>query len=259
MLMRILAFLNSDAGRRLVDVLLAAILGGVAALEFREPTFTRFLFRQESRVPDDAQVRAAIGRLSIGRTGCTGTLVGPIGPRDSQVRVLTAAHCIQVGQAARMRLNDGREFSLRCVARDADADAAWLIGERPKGTLPFALLSDHSPAPGATVWHAGFGVHVPGNVERGKVIGEANAGRQIAFHLSVSPGDSGGGIVMDSGSRIISPVCCTTRLGGPGTVYGATPAVCRALMPTVASNAEPEDTVKPIRQLPDPEWPNSDE
>jgi len=255
MLAALLEFLRSPIGRRLIDIILAAIVGGVAASELREPTFTKFLFRGDGQEPDFAQVQAAIGRLSMGRSGCTGTIIGPVRRSDRSVMVLTAAHCIKLGEQARMRLRDGREFKLKCVARDADSDAAWLKGDRPDGKVPFAMLAD-GPAPaGSKVWHCGFGVHVPGNVERGEVVNEGAPRAQVAYRLSVSPGDSGGGIILDRTSRVLSPVCCTTRLSSVGTVYGASPAACRALLEGAQVAADPLSTVHPIQELPHPDWP----
>lgn len=256
MLAALLTFLRSDVGRRLIDIILAAIVGGVAASELREPTFTKFLFKGNGREPDAAQVQAAIGRLSIGRSGCTGTIIGPVRHSDRTVLVLTAAHCIKLGEPARMRLRDGREFTLKCIARDAESDAAWLRGDRPEGKVPFALLADSSPTPGSKVWHCGFGIDQPGNLEVGEVADQGAPRSQVAYRLSVSPGDSGGGIIMEKGSRVLSPVCCTNRLSAYGTVYGASPGACRALLKVAHAFDEASVPVHPIIELPHHDWPS---
>lgn len=199
----------------------------------------------------------SIGRISMGNTGCTATIVGPVRDADAELTILTAAHCIKVGQTGRMKLKDGREFSFKCVSRDAGPDCAWLVAKRPDGEIPYALLALATPTKGSPVWHQGYGVDRPGNVEKGVFEGVNSASNQCQFTLSVSSGDSGGGIIHLADGAVLSPVCCTSRLSGPGRVYGATPMACHATRPKIVatSSVEPQEMTHPIIELPSEGWP----
>jgi len=200
----------------------------------------------------------AIGRISMGNTGCTATIIGPVADTDDKVAILTAAHCIQVGTKGRMKLKDGREFSFTCVSRDAKPDVAWLVANRPPGEVPYALLASTTPPVGSVVWHQGYGVDRPGNVEKGSFQGVNDASSQCMFTLSVSSGDSGGGIIALEDGSVLSPVCCTSRLSGPGRVYGATPMACAAARPKIVatSSVEAEEMINPTVELPAEGWPS---
>lgn len=185
---------------------------------------------------------AAIGRIQIGNAGCSATIIGPR-RSDGRWNVLTAAHCCnRKGESGVMRLRDGRTLGFLVTAVDRNSDCAWLITTDSPTDLPFAYLADSSPNPGVTVWHAGYGVDQPGNREEGTVIG--SNGSQVRYRLSVSSGDSGGGICVDSTGRVISPVCCTTAPGQIADVWGATPEACRSLLAT--STFHVFDNWKPI-------------
>jgi hypothetical protein len=65
---------------------------------------------------------------------------------------------------------------------------------------------------------------------------------QIRYRLSVSHGDSGGGIVSTKDGKLLSPVCCTTRIAGVGDVWGASPRIIQEMITTptaFASDLEP--------------------
>lgn len=185
--------------------------------------------------PPLKQPADAIGRITFGNSGCTATIIGPVGATDQKLHILTAAHCVNLGAVGKMTLKDGRVLGVTCVARDAQSDAAWLTAIRPAGDVPYLMLADADPAEGSDVWHQGYGVDKPNNRESGKYLGVTSDQRQCRFRLSVSPGDSGGGIILDASSRVVSPVCCTTRLAGVGEVFGAKPSRAAAIRPkTVA-------------------------
>lgn len=185
---------------------------------------------------------AALARIQFGNSGCTATVIGPR-RADGRYWVLTAAHCIQgVGQRGTMRLLDGRQLGIQVLASNARADCAWCVTDTTTEVLPFALLAENDPPPGQKIWHAGYGVHVPGNREEGVVVAQSNADGQIQFKLSVSSGDSGGGICLDESGRVVATVCCTTAKGVYADVWGAGPAAIRRALPTAMAADTPEWT-----------------
>jgi hypothetical protein len=168
----------------------------------------------------------AIVRIGRSGAGCSATIIGPR-RADGRYWVLSAAHCCErIGERWQAKFRDGRTTGLVVTALNRQADYAWMLTDVDTQVFPFALLAAEDPAPGAKVWHAGYGVHVPGNTEEGEVAAGRNSDGQIEFRLSVSSGDSGGGICLTDKGEVISPVCCTTRLSGPGRVWGASPVVC---------------------------------
>jgi hypothetical protein len=210
------------------------------------------------RGPKNSKVdpSGAIGRLTIGNTGCTGTIIGPLEDTDTEVHILTAAHCIQVGSSGTMKLKDGREIPFRCVSRDQSADCAWCIGTRPSGQLSIALLAKQLPKVGEKVWHQGYGIDKPGNHEEGSYLGLNADGSQCLYSISVSSGDSGGGIIEQITGGVLSPVCCTTNRGGPGKVWGASPFRSAAIRPGGRTATSEENGEHPTLILPDGKWPN---
>jgi hypothetical protein len=170
----------------------------------------------------------AIVRTSRPGVGCSATLIGPRRP-DNRWWVLTAAHCCdRIGERWSMRFRDGRSAGFTIVNIDRRSDCAWGVTDSNDVIYPHALLAERSPEIGAKVWHAGYGVDVPGNREEGAVLAVPDASGQLKFRLSVSSGDSGGGIVIDAGGRVCSTVCCTTRRGAVADVWGASTEAIRA-------------------------------
>lgn len=166
---------------------------------------------------------AAIVRISSGNVGCSATVIGPRRP-DGRYWVLTAAHCCNAtGQRWTMRFRDGRTSGMQVVNFNRQSDWAWCVTDANNLTLPHALLAEKSPAVGTRIWHAGYGVDIPANREDGEVLSGPDSNGQIRMRLSVSSGDSGGGIVFDESGRIISTVCCTSRRGAVADVWGASP------------------------------------
>lgn len=179
--------------------------------------------------PDAPQ---AIARIQFGNSGCTATVIGPR-RGDGRYWVLTAAHCVQaVGQRGTMWMLDGRTLGIQVAALDRRSDCSWCVTDTTTEVLPFALLAETDPTPGQKVWHAGYGVHIPGSREEGVVVAGSNPDGQVQFKLSVSSGDSGGGICLDESGRVVSTVCCTTARGQYADVWGAGPAAIRRTLPT---------------------------
>lgn len=197
----------------------------------------------------------AIARIQFGNAGCSGAVIGPR-REDGKWWVATAAHCVVgVGQRGTMRMLDGRTFGVQVAAHaprvnGIGPDACWLVTDSNTEELPFGYLADTDPEPGTKVWHAGYGVDRPGNREEGEVLAKSDSNGQIQFYLSVSSGDSGGGICMDKDGKIVATVCCTTQRGAKGYVGGAGPAALRRAKPTAMVLDDWTPSEVPIREVP---------
>lgn len=176
---------------------------------------------------------AALCKLRVGNSGCTATVIGPQRP-DGRWDVLTAAHCIGgggAGTAGTITLQDGRTFSVKVVAINRTIDCAWLLTTEQASSMSYAVLAAANPSPGVTVWHAGYGVDRPGNKEEGTVAAAENRGGQLQFRLSVSSGDSGGGIFRTDTNELVSNVCCTTGMGRTVAMWGVSVEQAAKLRP----------------------------
>lgn len=173
----------------------------------------------------------AVCRIQFGNAGCSATVIGIPLP-DGRRQLLTAAHCLR-GQPTEgvAYFRDGRSVRIRQQGHWDGPDVGWLITDLPQPDLPYTLLSEVNPVAGQKVYHCGFGVDVPGNREDGTVVQPDNGQGQTQYRISVSSGDSGGGIAFDSNGHVLSPVCCTTAKGRVADVWGATVAECKRLRP----------------------------
>jgi hypothetical protein len=99
------------------------------------------------------------------------------------------------------------------VAIDRDADLSVLKG-KTKGKLNTVGLA--KAVVGEKVWHCGYGVDKPGNIEIGHVVQLGK--KQNVYYLNVSSGDSGGGIFNYKGEWL-GAVCCTMSKGSPANVW----------------------------------------
>ena len=189
----------------------------------------------------------AICKVIMQNGYCSGTIVGPRRP-DGRWHLVSAAHCFKrVGESVQILTRDGRSLQGSVSAINRQADCAIVVTER-YDDLPFAIVADSVPPIQSPVWHGGYGVHIPGNKESGVLLAGEDTNGQLRYRLSVSNGDSGGGIIADANGRLLSPVCCTTRLAGPGDVWGASPTVIRRMLaaPTEFLDAQPVEM--PIRE-----------
>jgi hypothetical protein len=193
--------------------------------------------------------REAITRIQVGNAGCSATITLPQ-LTDRRYLVLCAAHCVdRVGQEGTMWVRNGLETKIVCVALDRESDCSWWKTLDAFDSLPALHLADKSPEVGTKVMHAGFGIHVPGNTEYGTVT-QTGVGKQVRFSLSVSSGDSGGGICIDASGRIISPVCCTTNRSAMGSVWGASPEECKRHRPVAVHNVNTWTPIEvPLRMI----------
>lgn len=177
-----------------------------------------------------AEPAKALLKLRVGSAGCTATVIGPRRP-DGRWDILTASHCLDGNSKGTVTTQDGRVLKVTKTAQDASADLCWLVTDDAVESLPFATLAAAVPASGTAVWHAGYGVHVPGNREDGKVLGQD--GQQVRMSLSVSSGDSGGGIFRSDTNELIASVCCTRSKGSVATMWGGSSVRAIALRPAV--------------------------
>lgn len=198
--------------------------------------------------PSRPDTMNAICRIAFGNAGCTATVIGPR-RADGRWNLLTAAHCVRgVGQLGEAKLKDGRKLVVEVTATDPRSDCAWLVTREAHTGLPFALLAERSPTPGTPVFHAGYGVDKPGNREEGSVIDGPDQSGQLRFRLSVSSGDSGGGICTTADGVVVSAVCCTTARGRVADVWGCSPESARKLAGTAVNGEHWEPLEIPLRK-----------
>lgn len=202
---------------------------------------------EETHTEPAANPLDALGRLVMQGGYCSGTPIGPLS-KDRKQRILSAAHCVKtVGERCQFFTRAGRMVQATVVAINRQADACLLVTEDLREPLPYLKVATETPQPGTVVFHAGFGQDQPGNVEKGRVLQRDTGSGQVIFELSVSPGDSGGGVCVDASGRLISPVCCTTRLAQVGQVYGARPEVVNQMMTAPAAFMDVPPAAMPIR------------
>jgi len=161
---------------------------------------------------------------------CSGTVIGPR-LQDGRWNIVSAAHCVKrVGERVTFIPRNGRA-PVPCLVGSIDrrADVAILITEHSVD-LAHTLLAEAPIVIGLPVWHSGFGIDQPGNRESGQVTALANGDGQVQYRISVSPGDSGGGILTTADGLLLSPVCCTTNLARIGNVWGGGPGVIRRMI-----------------------------
>jgi hypothetical protein len=186
------------------------------------------------------QAKAATVKIRFGNAGCSATIIGPR-RADGKWDVLTAAHCIRaVGNKGTLIFGDGASLNVTAVARNANADLAWLTtDDADRNDLPFAVLAKADAEPGAPIWHCGFGVDKPGNKEIGRVLTGPDANGQLRMELSVSSGDSGSGIFRSDNGQLVAVVCCTSGMARVANVWGGTASAAIKLRPTVTAFSAP--------------------
>jgi hypothetical protein len=180
----------------------------------------------------------ALGRIRFGNAGCTATVIGPRRP-DGRWDVLTAAHCVNgEGQRGTMALKDGRNLAITVVAHHKTPDVCWCVTDEAVEKMPFALIAEKNPEVGTAVWHMGYGVDNPGNREDGTIAERENGQGQLRMILSVSSGDSGGGIFRADTNELVSVVCCTSGMARKVSMWGCSAEVARRTRPKPADNAD---------------------
>jgi hypothetical protein len=209
--------------KALLSGLAAGVLALLGSRQLPPPSVPPSVPPPDITAPPAANPLDALGRLAMSGGYCSATPISPIG-KDGKQTILSAAHCVKsVGEACQFFTRSGRMVRATVTAINREADASLLVTEELREPLPYLLLATETPPVNTVVFHAGFGTDQPGNVERGRILQRDTGSKQVMYSLSVSPGDSGGGICTDATGRLLSPVCCTTRLAAVGQVFGARP------------------------------------
>ncbi len=163
---------------------------------------------------------AATGRIRFGSAGCTATIIGPR-RADGRWDVLTASHCVGgVNTRGTITLKDGRVLGIKTVGFYATPDLAWCVTDDVIEDLPYAMIAVKNPEKGTAIWHQGYGVDKPGNLEEGTVDASADSNGQLEMTLSVSSGDSGSGIFRKDTGELVAVVCCTSGRGSRTRMWG---------------------------------------
>lgn len=197
---------------------------------------------QPPKPPQGPDPLNAVVRITRPGVGCSATIIGPRRD-DGRYWVLTAAHCVtSANERWTAHLRRGGSVGWTVVSLNRAADYAWGVTDTTGMDLPWAELAPDAPPVGTPVWHAGFGTHEPGNREAGRVTAGTNTDGQVELEISVSTGDSGGGVVMDPTGRVIAVVCCTSAPGKRARVLGASPVAARRGQTSLAL----DDTWAPI-------------
>lgn len=179
---------------------------------------------------------------------CSGTVVGPRRP-DGRWNVVSAAHCFKThGEQVQLILRSGITVGATVSAIDRRCDGAILITDQI-GELPFAMVARSTPPAGTRIWHAGFGFDKPANTEEGTITAPPNTDGQVQYRLSVSSGDSGGGIMLTADGLLLSPVCCTTRIAGIGDVWGASPEMVNRMLAAPTDFIDVPPVEMPLRKI----------
>lgn len=183
--------------------------------------------------PPVTDPREAVGKLLLQSSFCSATAIGPR-RGDGRWNMVSAAHCFRggpgVGRRGQYVTRSGVSIPVTCVAIDETADIAILITDERYEKIEYVMVAENTPQIGTSIQHHGFGQHIPGNTEQGQVLAAPNQQGQVRYRLSVSPGDSGGGILTTAGGMLLSPVCCTTCLGCVGDVWGGSPERIRRMV-----------------------------
>ena len=168
---------------------------------------------------------------------CTATVIGPR-QADGTQWVLTAAHCVtDIGEVQRIVFRSGTSVAVEVVSISPDPDFAWMKTAASANEYPYTLLYPTGLVSGQPVYHSGYGVHKPGNTERGKVDGPTGESGRYHFNLSVSHGDSGSGIIDAKTGLVVGVV--STGSGRDPSPWTNGPAVPVLTLPSGIADTPP--------------------
>lgn len=155
-------------------------------------------------------------KIKSGSSGCTATVIGPR-RADGRWDMLTAAHCIG-SRDGRVTATTpaGKVYEARIVVQNKAHDLAWGILDTTDD-LDYALLAKTLPDAGTRIWHAGYGVDVPGNREEGVWEGTGRVEGMWYGRIKVSSGDSGSGFFHAETGEVVGVLYGT---GGGKTIGG---------------------------------------
>lgn len=181
----------------------------------------------------------AMIKVRHGNAFCSGVHLGDV-MKSGHSYYLTAAHCTGgLGSSVEVEMSDKKRITCRVVSRDTKSDIS--ICRYPATVdYPFAIVAKHLPEVGDKVWHKGFGVDRPGNLEKGEVTRANDERQQTTFRLSVSNGDSGSPIYLEASGEIVGVVCCTS---GSRMYGGNGPAVWSNL---ASANVQGDELIDPL-------------
>jgi len=202
--------------------------------------------KPDPKPPGKADPMQAIGKLRFGNAGCTATVIGPR-RADGKWDILTASHCTGgTGSRGSFTMKDGRTLAVTVAARNTTPDLTWLVTDETVDDLPFATLAAKNPPVGTEVWHMGYGIDKPGNREDGRITGTETTDGQLQMELSVSSGDSGGGIFRADTNELVAVVCCTTERGRKTIMFGGSAERANRMRPISKTDLEWEPLAIPM-------------
>lgn len=197
--------------------------------------------------PGKADPVAATVRLAMGDGRCTATIIGPK-RADGRWDVLSAGHCVSaIGETGTITLKDGTVIAVRVAALNVRRDVCWLITDRVSTDLPYATIGGGELPRGLKVFHVGYGKDKPGNREDGTITASVGSDGFFWSMMSVSPGDSGAGVINAATGEVVGVVSGSTGLGRLALMRSACAACALPLRP--AMHADDKTVTMPLLEI----------
>lgn len=164
--------------------------GAVAPIKIDRPRLLPILRQEDSKYD-------CLGLTKHNGSGnCSITVIGPRAS-DGYYYALFSRHCCRSRTTGfSVTVAHLKDHPAEIYARWADADIA-LIRFKSDQDVPHALLSSSPPQKGDKVWHKGYGVNRPGNIESGKVLSVGSVSNAMSHTVLLSGGDSGSGLFLE--------------------------------------------------------------
>lgn len=166
-----------------------------------------------------ARTRAATVAVLQAHASGTGTNIDD--PDDpNRDYVVTANHVVdRTNEPVTITDAEGRKSRGRVIARDKDADLALIQVEPPRPNRTVATIAAAPKPIGTAIYHHAHGMHRPQNLETGTVRTTYRTDGQDTFTLSVSAGDSGGGIFDAETGELVAVIAATTAKNRDAIVF----------------------------------------